>query len=78
MNFGKVSRKGIGVGLSQRTLELLLYELAVWSPEQFVLPREGGEESRAVLLSWYLGLGGGAWKSGGFPSWFGATILSWK
>ena len=60
MNFGKVSGKGIGVGLSQRMFEPLLCEL---SGHLHSLYFSGGVEERTeAILSWYLGPGG--WTRG--------------
>lgn len=52
MNFGKVSGKGIGVGLSQRIVEPLLHELSGHPGSLYLLLRDGGREdkSHSVLV----------------------------
>ena len=55
MNFGKVSGKGIGVGLSQRMSEPLLCKLS--SHPDSLSFSERVEERTEAILSWYLGPG---------------------
>lgn len=57
MNFGKVSGKGMGVGLSQRMFEPLLHELSGHPGSLYFSGRV--EERTKAILSWYLGLGWG-------------------
>lgn len=76
MNFGKVSGKGIGVGLSQRMFEPLLHELS-GHPGRFVLLREGGGEDKSHTLSVprFWGQGWGRVDTWDLPSWLGSGHL---
>lgn len=62
MNFGKVSGKGIGVGLSQRMFEPLLHELSGHPGSLYFSGRV--EERTKDIFSWYLGLGVGVGAGG--------------
>lgn len=57
MNFGKVSGKEIGVGLSQKMFEPLLHELS-GHPDSLYFPERVGKRAEAILFSGYLGPGG--------------------
>lgn len=79
MNFGKVSGKGIGVGLSQRMFEPLLHEVSGHPGGLYFSGRV--EERTKAILSWYLdsgGRGGGGWTPGICPVGLGAAISSWE
>ena len=74
MNFGKVSGKGIGVGLSQRMSEPLLCELS--SHPDSLSFSERVEERTEAILSWYLGPG--AWTWGICAICLEAAISPWE
>lgn len=76
MNFGKVSGKGIRVGLSQRTFEPLLHELS-GHPGWFVLLRDSGGEdkSHSLLVPRFWEQGQGWVNTWHLPGWLGNSHL---